>query len=149
MRPRQACLGIRGPVRPMACLGHQASMRPRQACLGIRLGYPQFEWPLRRFNEAEASLPRNTCLRNDLTIRRQNCFNEAEASLPRNTLSRSQYMEHLGLASMRPRQACLGIRGARPPNASEWPDASMRPRQACLGIQAPLRCQVDQTVTLQ
>ena len=62
-------------------------------------------------------------------------FNEAEASLPRNTMLLRADLDSMIKASMRPRQACLGI---RPKDAgyflSEINKASMRPRQACLGI---------------
>ena len=62
MRPRQACLGIRffGREKKMKT---KASMRPRQACLGILAMGTTSNWATRRFNEAEASLPRNTASR--------------------------------------------------------------------------------------
>ena len=67
-------------------------MRPRQACLGI---------PRKTFDQVRA-VPR---------------FNEAEASLPRNTgKGPSGEVGHF-LASMRPRQACLGIRCESDPTA--------------------------------
>ena len=84
MRPRQACLGIPQTGNQWHQGGHQASMRPRQACLGIH-------WPddcsvnkFPRFNEAEASLPRNTTIACSLVASQLDSFNEAEASLPRN-----------------------------------------------------------------
>ena len=61
-----------------------ASMRPRQACLGI----------------ADLSVNGPT-----LTQR----FNEAEASLPRNLGIAHDGLYEMDDASMRPRQACLGI----------------------------------------
>ena len=61
-----------------------ASMRPRQACLGI-------------------------LLLTHLPQRIHPGFNEAEASLPRNTSTRSCIRPSIYPASMRPRQACLGI----------------------------------------
>ena len=89
MRPRQACLGI-----PLTRAEKQhgkffiASMRPRQACLGIPC-VPRlvFGIHIESFNEAEASLPRNTGnIRSLIDIVGQLGFNEAEASLPRNTI---------------------------------------------------------------
>ena len=60
-------------------------MRPRQACLGMaRLPYDAKLTKLSRFNEAEASLPRNGV-----------------------TLGSDRFWT--GNASMRPRQACLGM----------------------------------------
>ena len=109
MRPRQACLGI----RPREITGKRlfrASMRPRQACLGIRGDEPVRLKTKIRFNEAEASLPRNT-------------DDWAFAVVP------------LAVASMRPRQACLGILDECARSfAYRVRAASMRPRQACLGI---------------
>ena len=110
MRPRQACLGIRTIERHAAIGAPQASMRPRQACLGIL--------PVRRAMK-----------------RAFRCFNEAEASLPRNTINVRYLMKfNWNVASMRPRQACLGIRTIERHAAIGAPQASMRPRQACLGI---------------
>ena len=61
-------------------------MRPRQACLGIPTTTRRYRSVRVRFNEAEASLPRNPtspiCSVSFLSI----SFNEAEASLPRNPL---------------------------------------------------------------
>ena len=159
MRPRQACLGIHLSYLRRS-VTRAASMRPRQACLGIppaRRPAPTFG--LWRFNEAEASLPRNTghgfhlrtrrevasmrprqaCLgiqANAPKPRRWRCgFNEAEASLPRNTGGAVAAVPGgLDRASMRPRQACLGIQATRVWQAQERVRASMRPRQACLGI---------------
>ena len=111
-----------------------------------------------RFNEAEASLPRNLhslALMPVVLVRR---FNEAEASLPRNRPGAVRPATAHITASMRPRQACLGIRPDVDPvgiagsgfNEAEASlprnpglnlidgrfivEASMRPRQACLGI---------------
>ena len=62
MRPRQACLGIQCPLGQIRPRLRRASMRPRQACLGIPHGTTGTPGPhVHRFNEAEASLPRNTC----------------------------------------------------------------------------------------
>ena len=110
MRPRQACLGILPDgVRDCAC--RRASMRPRQACLGIQIS--------RRTRRSDS----------------RHGFNEAEASLPRNTVSIVREGKESEEASMRPRQACLGIRGKKIKQIKHHPIASMRPRQACLGIQ--------------
>ena len=59
-------------------------------------------------NEAEASLPRNgkrRCRGPHPSTR----FNEAEASLPRNADNFRDGAQVIGVASMRPRQACLGM----------------------------------------
>ena len=158
MRPRQACLGIRGKIEDTVTRLHSASMRPRQACLGIRRSICALRSRYNRFNEAEASLPRNTVALDGVSDRniqasmrprqaclgilrtsgaahanrrgfneaeaslprntprgapaagRGECFNEAEASLPRNTSETSSCDYLFSKASMRPRQACLGIR---------------------------------------
>ena len=113
MRPRQACLGIRVLIS-YHTRQRLASMRPRQACLGIQR--------LARLRQAIASR-----------------FNEAEASLPRNTRRcRAPRRDRAWLASMRPRQACLGIPPAEHINRATGGVASMRPRQACLGIRVGL-----------
>ena len=83
-------------------------MRPRQACLGIPEDVLEANSFLYRFNEAEASLPRNTTQINRL-MQVLTCFNEAEASLPRNTKNLAKEISRGRTASMRPRQACLGI----------------------------------------
>ena len=63
-----------------------ASMRPRQACLGILIQFYATTFSgLAGFNEAEASLPRNTSPLVTHHSPRRTSFNEAEASLPRNT----------------------------------------------------------------
>ena len=59
-------------------------MRPRQACLGIPPSSNRRERQHKRFNEAEASLPRNLACLASVPTRLMACFNEAEASLPRN-----------------------------------------------------------------
>ena len=87
-----------------------ASMRPRQACLGIRFDHLYGLAPTIGFNEAEASLPRNTSIRDGAFF-------------------------SSGTASMRPRQACLGIPVLLHGDQIHDVLASMRPRQACLGIQ--------------
>ena len=68
-----------------------ASMRPRQACLGILVRVHVGTEAVAGFNEAEASLPRNTGCEYDGFVR-------------------------IDLASMRPRQACLGIPGRLRPS---------------------------------
>ena len=113
--------------------------------------------PCTCFNEAEASLPRNRH-RRQYGAKENTRFNEAEASLPRNPAGFPFFCVSRVQASMRPRQACLGIadragrrRGRfagfneaeaslprnqeniRRPLGGRW-HASMRPRQACLGI---------------
>ena len=87
-----------------------ASMRPRQACLGMAdYAIQQLQKPCGR------------------------CFNEAEASLPRNGGNVRHRGVILPIASMRPRQACLGMNTGR--SKQTWCGrASMRPRQACLGM---------------
>ena len=156
MRPRQACLGIARhgyfqnvvdgsfneaeaslPRNPVPIRNHvvgqsKASMRPRQACLGILFQYRRHDRLIARFNEAEASLPRNRWPAASRSTP-DNCFNEAEASLPRNHPCRHADFAYLLFASMRPRQACLGI-GKADSIYPITPRASMRPRQACLGI---------------
>ena len=90
----------------------------------------------RRFNEAEASLPRNACAGGRCMWGRRGCFNEAEASLPRNA-GRHDLAGRPDIsrkASMRPRQACLGMPCSDWLDCEVWPHASMRPRQACLGM---------------
>ena len=130
MRPRQACLGISAATQGLD-RGLKASMRPRQACLGIpsrrrpdpsrdhrfneaeaslprnRRTVAQRRLRANRFNEAEASLPRNR-LTTNAGASMKSCFNEAEASLPRNPVV-SSVVDTSDAASMRPRQACLGI----------------------------------------
>ena len=64
MRPRQACLGIPPAVTYPIADYVAASMRPRQACLGIPSTRRIFAIVSRCFNEAEASLPRNTTDKN-------------------------------------------------------------------------------------
>ena len=98
MRPRQACLGIRvAKPRNMysPCL---ASMRPRQACLGI----PERETFDERLFYGKASMrPRQACLgirrlgRREVTM--DGGFNEAEASLPRNTTVNSLFSRQFNL----------------------------------------------------
>ena len=90
MRPRQACLGIRRQASlEMLIARYDASMRPRQACLGIlALCVDQRRSSITGFNEAEASLPRNTAQITGVNDPLGSGFNEAEASLPRNTLHR-------------------------------------------------------------
>ena len=62
-------------------------MRPRQACLGIRVQADAgVVKSAGRFNEAEASLPRNTFNGKYKFYCVEHSFNEAEASLPRNTM---------------------------------------------------------------
>ena len=65
--------------------------------------------PVVGFNEAEASLPRNLCVCVRNAHRPISRFNEAEASLPRNRDVGYLDCSCLPPASMRPRQACLGI----------------------------------------
>ena len=84
------------------------------------------------FNEAEASLPRNPEFGAEQKLDSA-CFNEAEASLPRNRAPSPRHCPDRCPASMRPRQACLGI-GVKITIPGEPFFASMRPRQACLGI---------------
>ena len=86
MRPRQACLGIQSLIKSTTYAWCTPSMRPRQACLGIR-------WSIRRLTEG---------------LWRP--FNEAEASLPRNTEQVQEDIRQASEPAMRPRQACLGIR---------------------------------------
>ena len=108
-------------------------MRPRQACLGMPAS-PSGNLTCRTsFNEAEASLPRNVSravVEFAPTLKR---FNEAEASLPRNDLQLLFSEGNELHASMRPRQACLGMPSASRSLVGRVP-ASMRPRQACLGM---------------
>ena len=133
MRPRQACLGILSmnyddAVKKESFNEAEASLprntQPSHSLDGSRMG---------GFNEAEASLPRNTLLMLNTSFQ-LTCFNEAEASLPRNTLTRHDESAACAAASMRPRQACLGILFSSPPPLYLVVLASMRPRQACLGI---------------
>ena len=86
------------------------------------------------FNEAEASLPRNR--RRQAATRANLCdasMRPRQACLGIVALTRRRGRQDESIASMRPRQACLGIT-----HGQELPDeifiASMRPRQACLGI---------------
>ena len=83
-------------------------MRPRQACLGIFACRVQAKTGRQSFNEAEASLPRNLIC-SLMLILSARCFNEAEASLPRNPIDEVVFEFSGEVASMRPRQACLGI----------------------------------------
>ena len=78
-------------------------------------------------------MPRNTRFLLQQREFDSRCFNEAEASLPRNTVNVYTNPQILLPASMRPRQACLGIRGGLGLPGRDLL-ASMRPRQACLGI---------------
>ena len=88
-------------------------MRPRQACLGMAWDGFSKQW------------------------RRITCFNEAEASLPRNGCLKVYLSSWVSHASMRPRQACLGMAWHSLLMAIQEGDASMRPRQACLGMELP------------
>ena len=83
-------------------------MRPRHLCLGCTRIWCVFAPWRRRFNEAEASLPR----------------------MPRRLQDgrRSKI-----LASMRPRHLCLGCRPNDMAPRVEYVEASMRPRHLCLG----------------
>ena len=94
MRPRQACLGMLPPAQPVSEPSRIASMRPRQACLGMPVPNLCLEWGTPRFNEAEASLPRNAGGRRRNPNACAIGFNEAEASLPRNADRRSPDRAH-------------------------------------------------------
>ena len=62
-------------------------MRPRQTCLGILRTIRRAHEIRNNFNEAEASLPRNTGSSFMVPTPGEVRFNEAEASLPRNTVN--------------------------------------------------------------
>ena len=85
MRPRQACLGMPGHA-PIVGVDHQQRFNeaeaslPRNAPRSHTLRRPPFPG----FNEAEASLPRNADIRKRMIVIKTSGFNEAEASLPRN-----------------------------------------------------------------
>ena len=84
MRPRQACLGI--PDCPRASFVPSESFNEAEASLPRNTGaLVTGGAALTSFNEAEASLPRNTTWSSRRKNRNDSCFNEAEASLPRNT----------------------------------------------------------------
>ena len=115
MRPRQACLGIHRENKADPNGNVLTSMRPRQACLGIRsVSHSNESHFLSDFNEAEASLPRNTVDARIKVWGRNTDFNEAEASLPRNTKTEQRLEGKPSGTSMRPRQACLGIQAQQP-----------------------------------
>ena len=132
MRPRQACLGIRAWLSAAREWAQLTSMRPRQACLGILATDLRRHHEDHNFNEAEASLPRNT-LHSRAHHPDARHFNEAEASLPRNTAGAALDWMDERWTSMRPRQACLGIQ-LMVALGNAGLGTSMRPRQACLGI---------------
>ena len=113
MRPRQACLGMNQERRPVPARFAVASMRPRQACLGMARRASINASLTSGFNEAEASLPRNAGGLTGPPRVTLPCFNEAEASLPRNAPMRESMRSAVINASMRPRQACLGMTGHR------------------------------------
>ena len=134
MRPRQACLGMQAEAAGLQEFLGAASMRPRQACLGMLSSNENAKRVRSGFNEAEASLPRNALPSRSEIIVGPPRFNEAEASLPRNAGDVRYFATIRALASMRPRQACLGMHeqhvpaGCRAPRFNEA-EASL-PRNA-------------------
>ena len=135
MRPRQACLGMQAVEREF--VGREYRFNEAEASLPRNAGQPNDlrETNRRRFNEAEASLPRNATSILAGTSAAGYCFNEAEASLPRNAIvvvairlvARSSFNE--AEASL-PRNAVSARTAVRRTPLC----ASMRPRQACLGM---------------
>src|SRR5437899_1408462 len=85
MRPRHMCLGKHLAAR----LGYRnrslASMRPRHMCLGKPRRRKWRALHSRRFNEAEAHVPRKTQGVRGGHARIVASFNEAEAHVPRKT----------------------------------------------------------------
>ncbi len=106
MRPRHMCLG-KQPHDRAERDPDIASMRPRHMCLG-KLRMPLFGCGnMRRFNEAEAHVPRKT--RSHRPPHPARCrFNEAEAHVPRKTPTETAHPRTPTSASMRPRHMCLG-----------------------------------------
>ena len=82
MRPRQKCPG-NGHRRGVVDGAGDASMRPRQKCPGNSIAPSRFRGSPRRFNEAEAEMPRKQRCGRRAALPRGPRFNEAEAEMPR------------------------------------------------------------------